>query len=174
MREVWRTGIGQDSHRFVRDGEEPGKVLVLGGVPLPGEPALAGNSDADVILHALCNAISSVTGERILGSVADRLCSRGIKDSSVYFREALRTLDPAHNRAGRRFSLVSMAVSVEAKRPKLAPYVEAIRINLARLAELELGDVGVTATTGEGLTAVGSGEGMACICTVSIVEEREF
>lgn len=169
----WRTGIGQDSHRFVRENEAPGKVLMLGGVPIPGTKALAGNSDADIILHALCNAISSVTGIKILGGLADTLCRQGITDSSVYFAEALKTLEPENNPGGRRFRLSSMAVSVEAKTPKLAPYVEDIRRNLAALSGLEVHDIGLTATTGEGLTAVGSGEGMACICTVDIIEIRE-
>ena len=168
----WRTGIGQDSHRFLPEEDSSGKVLVLGGVPLPGEPALDGNSDADIILHALCNAISSVSGVRILGDTADRLCRRGIKDSAVYLAEALRTLDPAHNRSGRKYTLCGLAVSVEAARPKLAPYTEAIRINLAKLTGLDVHDVGITATSGEGLTAVGSGEGMACICVIDVKEER--
>lgn len=173
MKELWRFGIGQDSHRFVPEGGENGKVLVLGGVPFPGEPALDGNSDADVILHALCNAISSVTGERILGKFADRLCLQGITDSAVYYREALRTLDPSHNRGGRRFELVHLAVSIEAKRPKLASHIEAMRIHLAKLSGLEPADVGITATSGEGLTAVGSGEGIACIASVTVREIRE-
>ena len=173
MKEIWRNGIGQDSHCFVLEDDGEGKRLMLGGVLFPNEPALEGNSDADVVLHALCNAISSVTGVRILGSLADRLCAQGITDSTVYLREALHTLDPAHNPSGRLYELMGIAVSIEAKRPHLAKNIEAMRIRLAQLCKLEVGDVGVTATSGEGLTDFGRGLGVAAIVSVSIREIRE-
>jgi len=82
-----KVGIGQDSHRFDFDNKD--KKLVLGGVVLEGYPPLKGNSDADVILHSLTNAISGVTCVNILGKISDELClEKGITDSKVYLKRS--------------------------------------------------------------------------------------
>ena len=82
MSDFFRTAIGQDSHRLIdcsTDAEvkQTGKPLMLGGILIPDEPGLEGNSDADVILHALTNAVSGITGINILGEKADELCESG-------------------------------------------------------------------------------------------------
>ena len=83
-----KVGIGQDSHRF--DGEGKDKSLILGGIEIPSGLSLQGNSDADVVLHALCNAISGISGKTIIGPYADKLCrEQGITDSAEYIKEAL-------------------------------------------------------------------------------------
>ena len=74
-----KTGIGLDSHRFVEG--ESNRPLVLGGLIFRDAPALSGNSDADVILHAVTDAISGVTGRTVIGAVADAMCQDGITDS---------------------------------------------------------------------------------------------
>ena len=84
-----KTGIGQDSHAFEI---KPGKPLILAGVNFDHSLGLKGNSDADVIFHSITNAISSVTGKNILGSVADELSQQGVKDSSKYLQIALNDL----------------------------------------------------------------------------------
>ena len=71
-----RVAIGQDSHRFEPDGSD--KKLILGGVVIEGCPGLSGNSDADVVLHALTNAVSGITCVNILGEEADRMCRQGV------------------------------------------------------------------------------------------------
>jgi len=172
-----KVGIGQDSHRFVNEGQAGdgggcgcaplaanGKPLVLGGVVIPGAPALEGNSDADAVLHALCNAISGVTGVNVLGEVADRmLAERGETDSEAYVREALRSLAPGER-------VVHASFSIECLRPKLAPHIPAMRENIARVLGLPIGGVGVTATTGEGLTAFGQGLGVQALCVVTVTK----
>lgn len=160
-----RVGLGQDSHRF---SEEAGRPLVLAGLVIPDSPGLAGNSDADLLFHALTNAISSITGRNILGAVADAMCRAGITDSRAYLEEALGDLAARPD-----CRPVHLAVSIEARRPILAPHVEALRAALAEALGLELADVGLTATSGEGLTAVGRGEGMAVTCVLTVVERRE-
>ncbi len=153
-----KVGLGQDSHRFVEVGDP--KELVLGGVILPGEHGLAGNSDADVILHAITNAISGLTTVNILGAKADELClGKGIMDSSIYLKKALEYLD------GYKISHISL--SIEALKPKLAPYTMAIRENIASLLDLQLDSVAMTATTGEGLTDFGKGLGMQCLVVIT-------
>jgi 2-C-methyl-D-erythritol 2,4-cyclodiphosphate synthase len=152
-----KIGIGHDSHRFAGPGA--GRPLVLGGLMIEGAPGLEGNSDADVVLHALCNAISGVSGRLVLGARTDALCAQGVTDSSVYVLEAVDTLGG--------YSVTHVSVSLEAKRPKLAPHVDAMRARIASILGLEPADVGVTATSGEGLTAVGRGDGIRAAVVVT-------
>ena len=154
--------IGQDSHRFELDTAE--KPLILGGVPIPDSPGLKGNSDADVILHALCNALSGLSGVPVLGPVADKLCQdQGITDSSEYVRKAISTLQSIR--------LTHVSISVEAGRPHLHSHCRSIRESVARLLSLPIGHVGLTATSGEGLTAFGRGEGIQVSVIVSACRE---
>ncbi len=153
-----KVGLGQDSHRFCEDGDT--KELVLGGVTIPGERGLAGNSDADVILHAVTNAVSGITTVNILGGKADELClGKGIMDSSVYLKKGLEYLDG--------YKLTHISLSIEALKPKLAPHTEAIRKNLSELLDMPIDSVAMTATTGEGLTDFGRGLGMQCLVVVT-------
>lgn len=157
-----RVGIGQDSHRF--GDEETGKPLVLGGVRIPGCPGLDANSDGDVVLHALTNAVSGVTGVPILGEVADRMClHEGIADSSEYARRAIEYLQP-----GQAISHVS--ISIECARPRLSPHIGAMRESIGHLLGIEARHVGITVTSGEGLTDPGRGFGIAVMCVVTVTE----
>lgn len=162
----YASAIGQDSHRFSSDLDlagEPDRRLILGGLVLEGERPLAGNSDADVLLHALTNAVSGITGRNILGSRADELCLRqGIRDSAVYLQEALSDLYELG------WSLTHLSLSVEGKRPKFAPWMDALRQRLAELTGLHIQDVGLTATSGEELTSFGRGEGLQVFCLITV------
>ena len=151
-----RTGIGQDSHRF--DPGDREKPLVLGGVSFPGHIPLSANSDGDVVLHALCNAISGITCENILGARADAICRSGVKDSRVYVREALKYLD------GR---LTHLSFTVECKTPILSPRIPEMRRAIGELTGLPESCVGITATSGEGLTDFGRGLGVSVFCTAT-------
>ena len=145
-----KTGLGLDSHRFIAGDSD--KPFVLGGLVFDDAPALDGNSDADVILHALTDAISGITGKTVIGAVADRMCREGITDSQAYLKVALTDL------GGWRISHVSIAL--ECLRPKIDPKVPALRKSIADLLGVGIGDVCVTATTGEGLTDCGRGLGI--------------
>jgi 2-C-methyl-D-erythritol 2,4-cyclodiphosphate synthase len=152
------TGLGQDSHRF-EDGNSP-KPLVLGGVTIPGCPGLSGNSDADVVLHAITNAISGLHGVPVLGPISDDLClNKGIRDSSAYFTKALGML--------KKNRLTHVSVSIEAQRPRLAAHLPALRKSIARLCSLPEEHVALTVTSGEGLTSFGRGEGIQALAVVS-------
>jgi len=160
---MYKTAIGQDSHRFEDEGST--KPLMLGGVLIPGCPGLLGNSDADVVLHALTNAVSGISGSNILGSISDDMClNKGITDSRSYLFAALETLAA--------FRIVHVSISIEAKRPRLEPHINAIKSSLAKMLSLDGADIGLTATTGEGLTAFGRGEGMQAFVIVSAREIR--
>ena len=118
------------------------------------------NSDGDVVFHAICNAISSVTGILILGAIADDLCLKdGITDSEVYLKEAMKTL------GNQKVSHV--AISIEAKKPKMKDRIIDMRKNIARVMELDISQVGITATSGEGLTDFGCGDGVQCFAIVT-------
>ena len=160
---TFRFAVGQDSHAFEKSPEKKyAKPLVLGGVVFDGYPCLSANSDGDVILHALTNAVSGITCKNILGKVADDMCKRGITDSAEYYRVALKDLAAIGGR------LVSISVSVEASRPKFAPKIDEIRHSLAALSGLPENACGITATSGERLTSFGRGLGIAVIAAVTV------
>lgn len=153
-----KVSIGQDSHRF--DFKNTKKKLVLGGVELDGIPLL-GNSDADVILHALTNAVSSITGVNILGDVADEICLKGgITDSRVYLLEALKHFNGV---------ISHVSLSIECSIPKISPNIPQIKKSIAGLLNINESAVGITATSGEGLTSFGKGLGIQCFCILTAV-----
>lgn len=153
-----KTGIGQDSHRFLPIGSS--KPCIIGGLIFEDVPGFIANSDGDIVFHAICNAISSITGIPILGAIADDLCLKdGITDSEVYLREALKTLGP--------LKISHVAITLEGKKPKFTPRIPEMRANTARVMNLEIGQVGATATSGEGLTDFGCGDGVQCLVIVT-------
>jgi 2-C-methyl-D-erythritol 2,4-cyclodiphosphate synthase len=161
-RPVVRTGIGQDSHRFL--SHDAAKPCILGGVIFEQEAGFQANSDGDVVFHALCNAISSLTGEIILGKKADEILSReGITDSRVYLEEALKTLGNQE--------ITHVAIAIEARRPKILPRIPELRTSIADALRLDISQVGITATSGEGLTGFGLGEGLQVFCIITTLEE---
>jgi len=152
-----KTGIGQDSHAFE---EIPGKPLVLAGINLNYPIGLKGNSDADVVLHSITNAISSITGRNILGSVADQLCQEGVTDSSEYLKLALGDLEG--------WEIKHIAIAIECLNPKISSQIDSMKKNIAKLCHIDKTDIGITATTGEGLTAFGKGEGIQAITIITV------
>lgn len=155
------SAIGQDSHRFEKDNSR--KLCIIGGVTFPEVPGLEANSDGDVVLHALTNAISGLTCNNILGEIADDMCAEGITDSSEYVKRALESLPDE--------SLVHVSFSIECARPKITPRIPEMREAIAELLGISPMHVGITATSGEGLTSFGKGDGIAvmCIATADII-----
>lgn len=156
-----KTGIGQDSHRF--ETEMTAKKCVIGGIYFDDMPALAGNSDADVVLHAVTNAISGVTGINLLGKIADDMCKSGITDSVEYLKEALKYLGD--------FTISNISISIECKKPKMSPRIPEMKSKISELLSIDTNDIGITATTGEGLTDFGRGLGIQCFAVITVVEE---
>ena len=155
-----KVAIGQDSHAF--DFENKGKKLVLGAVVFDGETPLKGNSDADVILHSITNAISGITCVNVLGEIADELClNQNIKDSSVYLKEALKYLN--------ELRIVHLSVSIECLKPKITPRIPQIRQSISELLDIPENCIGITATTGEGLTMFGQGLGIQVLSIVTAI-----
>ena len=151
-----RVGIGEDLHRV-----DDGRTLVLGGVIIEEGPGLAGHSDADVLLHAITDA---VLGAAALGDIGHYFPPNDPRyahaDSADFLRKALELA-----REG-GWSLVNIDSVVKTERPKLAPYMQHIRERIAEIAAIEVETVSVKAKTGEGLDAVGRGEAMAATAVV--------
>jgi len=156
-----RTGIGQDSHRFLPT--ESSKLCVIGGLIFEDVPGFNANSDGDVVLHAICNAITSLTGVLILGGIADDLCLKdGITDSRIYLEEAIKTLGLQ--------KITHVAVTIEAQKPKMKERIPEMRAHIAVIMGLEVSQVGLTATSGEGLTDFGCGDGIQAFAIVTSEE----
>lgn len=157
---IFRVTIGQDSHRFLTNAED--KPCVIGGVIFKDASGFQANSDGDVLYHALCNALSSLTGKIILGDIADDLCQQGIVDSRVYLEHALKTLQSKE--------IIHISFSLECKIPKILPFIDTIKNKLAKICSIEPSQIGITATTGEGLTDFGKGLGVQSFCLLTTIE----
>ena len=173
MQYEYANGIGQDSHRFMqpceaqlKSADKWPKRLILAGVEFPGETPLVANSDGDVVLHALTNAISGVTGINILGTIADQMCQQGITDSSAYLAKALSFM------ADQGWALTHISISIEAKRPKFTPMIGRMKMRLGELTGIDPQRIGITATTGENLTRFGEGEGIMVFVSVTVRREE--
>ena len=155
-----KTGLGIDSHRFVEGASD--KAFVLGGLEFKDAPALDGNSAADVILHALTDAISAVTGHTVIGAQADLMCADGVTDSREYLKVALSELGS--------WKLSHVSIALECQRPKIDPKVTALRNSIALLLGIDFCDISITATSGEGLSDVGKGLGIHASVIVTAIQ----
>lgn len=154
-----RVGIGQDSHRFAKEK----KSLVLGGVKIAETGGLEGNSDGDVVMHSLCNALSSAIGGDSLSTWSDAMCNAGITDSKKYVERIFERLKKE------KYHVLNISISIEAKRPYIdLPVAEKIKEGIAKLLEIGKRQVGITFTSGEGLTPFGKGFGVQVFSTVLI------
>ncbi len=149
-----RIGHGYDSHRF-----DPSRPLKLGGVAIPGEQGLAGHSDADVLLHAI---IDAMLGALALGDIGGHFPDTDPRwkgaDSSELLRLAVRDVWAAG------YVLGNLDATVICERPRLKPHVAAIRTRLSSLLEVPLERISVKGKTNEGMDAVGEGKGIAVHC----------
>lgn len=155
----FRIGFGHDSHRF---SYNKSKKLILGGCIIPNETGLDANSDGDLILHALFNAISSAIGGKSLGYYADPMLKKGVTDSKEYLKAVLSGLSQ------KNLEISNVSVSMEAKKPELDNHTDAIKNSLSKILNLEKERIGITYTSGENLTPFGKGEGMQCFVVVSL------
>jgi 2-C-methyl-D-erythritol 2,4-cyclodiphosphate synthase len=153
-----RTGLGYDSHRLV-----PGRRLIIGGIQIDHEAGLDGHSDADVLTHAIIDAL---LGAAALGDIGEHF-----PDTDERYRDAdsIGLLRATMELLGERgFEVVNVDATVVIEQPKLAPHREAIRASLAAAIGIELERVSVKATRGEGMGFVGRGEGAAALAIASL------
>jgi 2-C-methyl-D-erythritol 2,4-cyclodiphosphate synthase len=156
----FRVGQGVDVHAFAGDPRRP---LVLGGVRLPEGPGLAGHSDADVVLHAIVDALLGAAGLGDMGELfgSSRPAYAGA-ESAVFVAEALERL------SADGWSVGNVDCTVITARPRLAPHREEMSTATAALLGVPRGQVSIKATTTDGLGLTGRGEGMACLAVALI------
>jgi 2-C-methyl-D-erythritol 2,4-cyclodiphosphate synthase len=158
-----RTGQGYDSHRLA-----PGRRLVLGGIEIPSQVGLDGHSDADVLTHAVIDALLGAAG---LGDIGEHF-----PDTADEYKDAdsialLREVGARVRAAG--WVVVNVDATVVIERPRLAPHREGMRARLAEALGLDPGAVNVKATSGEAIGFVGRGEGAAALAVATLEAASE-
>ncbi len=153
-----RVGHGYDVHRLVE-----GRKLVLGGVEIPWEKGLLGHSDADVLLHALMDAM---LGAAALGDIGRHFPDSDERYAGADSLQLLKEVSKLLSGAG--WQLVNADCTILAQRPKLMPYIDDMRGNIARALDSDIGAISVKATTEEGLGFTGDGSGIAAHALVLI------
>ena len=155
----FRIGHGYDIHRLV-----PGRRLILGGVEIPFDLGLDGHSDADVVTHAIIDALLGAASSGDIGS--------HFPDDDPAYRDAdsielLKKTMAIIERKG--FAVGNIDVTIIAEKPKLAPYIEEMKHRVAEAAGISPGDVSIKATTNEKIGAIGRGEGVAAFSVVALL-----
>jgi 2-C-methyl-D-erythritol 2,4-cyclodiphosphate synthase len=146
-----RIGQGYDVHALV-----PGRKLVIGGVTIPFERGLAGHSDADVLIHAVCDAL---LGAAALGDIGRHFPDTDPRYEDADSRVLLREVAAKVRGAG--FSIANLDATLHVEAPRMAPHIPAMIANLSADLGLKAGQLNVKAKTAEGLGAIGRGEGIA-------------
>ena len=155
-----RIGIGYDVHRLVY-----GRKLVLGGVTIPFEKGLLGHSDADVLVHALCDALLGAAG---LGDIGLHFPDTDPELKDIY---SIRLLAKTYEMVSSKgFAISNVDSTIFAEAPKLLPYREAMQKNIAQTLKIDSGRINIKATTTEGLGMIGKGEGIAAMSVVLLIE----
>lgn len=154
-----RIGHGYDAHRLAE-----GRRLIIGGVDIPYEKGLMGHSDADVLLHAVMDAL---LGAAALGDIGKHFPDRDPRFQDADSLKLLQEVNSILENAGYRVGNIDATVIAQA--PKLAPHIPMMRENIARSCKIDFGSVSVKATTEEGMGFSGAGEGI-CAHAVCLIE----
>ncbi|MBP5217260.1 MAG: 2-C-methyl-D-erythritol 2,4-cyclodiphosphate synthase [Bacilli bacterium] len=157
----YRIGFGEDIHRLVE-----GRPLILSGVRIPFEKGLLGHSDADVVYHAVSDAI---LGSFALGDIGKHFPDNEERTAGMDSSEIVKYCYALIQKQGYEIANIDIAISCE--RPKLAPHIMQMRQNLAGLLNIALEQVSIKAMTNEGLDAVGEGKAIRATCVVLVKTE---
>ena len=158
---MYRAGIGYDVHRLAE-----GRELILGGVEIAHPHGLEGHSDADVLAHAIADALLGAIGETDIGHHFPNTDEtiRGL-DSMEILKRVAAILATNNSR------VINVDATLIAEAPKIAPHLSAMRNNIAQALQADVSQIGIKATTNEGLGALGRGEGMAAIAVASVEQK---
>ena len=157
-------GIGYDVHRVV-----PGRKMILGGVEIPFDCGLEGHSDADVLMHAVCDAVLGAIGLRDIGSFFPNTDPRWKgAPSKLFLHEAAQQVKFKDGR------IINIDATIIAQQPKIGPHVDKMKENIAAALGISFAKVGVKATTNEQLGFIGREEGVAAMAVTSVyIPEQE-
>ena len=162
-----RIGMGYDVHRLVE-----GRDLIIGGCKIPYEKGLLGHSDADVLLHAVMDAL---LGAAALGDIGKHFPDSDEKYKGADSLDLLKEVKKLLDKNG--FEVENVDATIIAQAPKMRPYIDEMRINIAQALRIEMSRVNVKATTEEGLGFTGTGEGISsqaiCLLTDRIINCKE-
>jgi 2-C-methyl-D-erythritol 2,4-cyclodiphosphate synthase len=157
---MFRSGIGYDAHRL---GE--GRKLILGGVEIPHSRGLEGHSDADVLSHAIADALLGAIGERDIGHHFPNT------DESIRGISSLEILSRVGEIVAQKNSrIVNVDATLIAEAPRIAPHLEAMRERISAALGIDISCVGIKATTNEGMGAIGRGEGIVAMAVASVIQ----
>ena len=138
--------------------------ITLGGVKIPHAQCFDANSDGDVLVHALCNAIGTAIGEGSLSKYADEMCKNGIKDSIMYLKHIKKNMQALG------YTIGNISASIEGKEPKLEIHIKEMKENISSALDINSFQIGIACTSGEELTSFGKGEGLQCFCSVQLAK----
>ncbi len=156
-----RIGSGYDVHRLIE-----GRKLIIGGVEIPFDLGLDGHSDADVLLHAICDAL---LGAAALGDIGLHFPDTDERYSGI---DSMKLLEHTINLLSESgYKIVNLDSTVVAQKPKLRPYIDSMRANIAQAAKIDINAVSVKATTEERLGFTGTMQGISaqCVCLIETV-----
>ncbi|MBI3990693.1 MAG: 2-C-methyl-D-erythritol 2,4-cyclodiphosphate synthase [Candidatus Omnitrophica bacterium] len=158
----YRVGIGYDIHRLV-----DGRKLFIGGVEIPYIQGLLGHSDADVLLHAICDALLGAIGE---GDIGEHFPDTDPKYDGVSSKELLKTVYNLTRKKG--YSIVNVDTIVIAQEPVLSPFKKQIQESIASILNIREGDVNIKAKTNDGFGEVGRKEAIAAYAMVTVISNE--
>ncbi len=157
-----KIGFGYDVHKFAEN-----RKLILGGVEIPFDKGLEGHSDADALIHAVCDAL---LGALALGDIGKHFPDTDIRyknaDSSIFLRESYKLIKEKGYRLGNIDSTVIL------EKPKLLPYIDKMRERMAKTLDVSADLISVKATTSEKMGFVGTGEGIKAVAVVLIIKDE--
>ncbi len=163
MKIPYRIGLGYDVHSF-----EEGRKLILGGVHIPFDKGLKGHSDADALLHAICDAM---LGALALGDIGQHFPDtdpqyKGI-DSKILLKETYEIV------RAMKYKIGNIDSTIVIENPKMAPHINLMRSTIAEILECEVNQISIKATTSEKMGFVGTGEGAKVLATALLICEEE-
>ncbi len=162
MNPDFRTGIGFDVHAFAEN-----RKLIIGGVEIPNNKGLLGHSDADVLIHAICDAL---LGALALGDIGQHFPDNDEKlkdaDSKMFLKNVYELVEQRGYKLGNLDSVVAM------QKPKLSPYISKMKMNIAEILKAEVDQISIKATTTEKLGFIGREEGVSAFATVLILKNK--
>jgi 2-C-methyl-D-erythritol 2,4-cyclodiphosphate synthase len=158
-----RVGIGYDVHKFVS-----GRKLILGGIEIPSEAGLEGHSDADVLLHSICDALLGAASLGDIGKHFPNTDERFKDISSLILLEKVNELITSHN-----YLIGNIDSTILAEKPKLLPYIDIMRVKIATTLKINPDQISIKATTNEKMGFVGRQEGIAAISVALLYRKKD-